>query len=142
MSLESEFAELQASSWEGALPIIERLTEKVSKLTEVVKREGALVEYVADQDHLYITFGTPRKAVALIADPLVVLYDPDTVDLVSFEIANCTKAVETEPFAPLGGLLSFLKWQPVIQIPPTERDEGSNFPEAIAQGVQRQLAPA
>lgn len=142
MTIEQEFAKLRDSSREETLKVVPRLLEKAGELPEVIEREGVLIEYVQDLDHLYITLGSSREGMAFFAGPLVILVDPNTLDLVSFEIFGFTKAVKTESFSKLDRLLSFLKWQPVVHIPPSVHDERANFPRAMAEGVHRELAAA
>ena len=131
---------LRESSRDETLSVVTRLIEKVDELPDIIRRDGVLIEYARDQDHLYVTLGDSREGMAYFAGPLVILVDPETLDLVSLEVSDFSKAVKTEAFSKLARLLAFLKWQPVVHIPPSAFDEAANFTRAVADGVHRQLA--
>ena len=142
MNIEQELASLRASSqaeWDLVLP---NLLEQTKSLAARMKREGVLIEYVKDQDHLYITLGQEREAVAFFAGFLTVLADPKTLDIVSLEINDFTEAVKTDAFADLYELWESLLSEPILRFLPYARDEEAHFPQMVAQDVHQMLAVA
>lgn len=142
--MEREFAKLRASANEEGNALAQRFVEKNPDVEATLEQNDVLFEYVSQHDHLYMTVGAPREGVAFLAGHIVLIADPETLELIAVEVLDFSKAVETDDM--LRGwkpLYEFLLMQPVVQIPRRrEEDERAPFPEAVAQGIRGVLQPA
>ena len=142
MTIEDEFAKLRESAQQEAAEMAVRFKEKNADVTAIIEQLGAHIEYSRDRDHLYVTVGEPRAAMAFFGNSSVLLVEPETLEFLGIEIPDFSKAVRTGAFRNLKPLLSFLEWQPVVHIPPAPHDEGAAFSREVAQGVHQVLALA
>ena len=79
-------------------------------------RDGFLIEYEQEHDHLYITFGERRDGMALIgAWPLVFIADPETLECLGIEIVDFRVAVEAGLAKGWAEILPLVMAQPVLR---------------------------
>lgn len=121
--MEKEFEELRESNREEVNLLKARLIQKNKHLAEAPLRQGLLIEYVSDYDHLYATFGEPREAMAFFTEHTVLLADPETLELVAFEIPDFMKQMTAGNLSAFSALARMMENHPVIYIPPTEQTE-------------------
>lgn len=142
MTIEKEFDKLKKSARNEAEALTARFLQVNADMSSMIEREGVLIEYERDRDHLYVTLGEPREGMALTVGHLVVLADPETLEFIGFEIPDFKKAVETDALKEWARILPFIEWQPVVHIPPAAHNDEVTFPREIALGVQRELVVA
>ena len=121
--MEKEFEALRESNREEVKQLKARFARKNKHLAEAPLRQGLLIEYVRDYDHLYATFGEPREGMALFTEHTVVMADPETLELVAFEIPDFMKQLAAGKLPAFVVLARMLENHPVIYIPPAEQTE-------------------
>lgn len=140
--IEQDFAKLRASANAEADAFARRFLEKNPDVPAVLERNSVYFEYVSEHDHLYMTVGEPRAGMAFLAGHIVLIADPETLELIAVEVLDFSQAVETDMLRTWKPIYEFLKLQPVVQIPrKREEDQSADFPRTVAQGVKRALAP-
>ena len=144
MSIEY-FEALRKSANEQNRAMQARFLRKNSDLGQVMRREGVLIDYFGEYDHLHITLGEPREGIALFDGRIIVIADPDTLDWLSVEVLDFKKKVASGSLSGAWEQLSrWLEWQPVVHIPPA-KDEAAGaaaLPRDLAREVRRELAAA
>ena len=140
MSIEQEFEALRESTRKQTQATHAGFLQKNDDLAGMIEREGVLIEYVPERDHLYVTLGEPQPGMALFAGSIVLLADPETLEFLGLEVPDFKKMVES------GALQSDWTWlasvvgrQHVLHIPPSVSGSG-DLPHDLAEGVQRELA--
>lgn len=145
MSIEQDFEALRKSAQEQARAARVGFLEKNHDLDQVLRREGVLIDYFGEDDHLYITLGEPREGVALFDGNIIIIADPDTLDWLSVEVLDFKKRVASGALSGAWEQLArWLEWQPVFHIPPVAGGsaDASDLPHDLAQEVRRELAAA
>ena len=148
MSTEQEFEALRKSANEQNRAMQARFLRKNRDLVKTLRREGVLIDYFGEYDHLYITLGEPREGIALFEGSIVVIADPETLDWLSVEVLDFKKKVASGSLSGAWEQLShLLDWQPVVHIPPVKGRAGepasaAGLPHDLAQEVRRELAAA
>ena len=117
------FEEIKAAADKEHAETVARFLEKNTPLAEAPLRQGLLIEYVQDYDHLYATFGEPREAMAIFTEHFVVLADPETLEMVAFEVPDFMKKVGDGSLPALADLARMLKRNPVIRKSPLKQAE-------------------
>ena len=142
--MEREFAKLRASANEEGNALARRFLEKNPDVGATLEQNDVLFEYVSEYDHLYMTVGAPREGIAFLAGSIVLIADPETLELIAVEVLDFSKSVETDDMLRAWKpLYQFLLVQPVVQIPQRrEEDKRAPFPEAVAEGIRKVLQPA
>lgn len=148
MSIDEDFEAFRKSANEENRVMQARFLEKNRDLDQVIRREGVLIDYFEEYDHLYITLGEPREGIALFDGSIIVIADPDTLDWLSVEVLDFKKKVASGSLSGAWEQLSrWLEWQPVVHIPPAKGEAGepasaADLPHDLAQVVRRELAAA
>lgn len=148
MSIEQELEALRNSVNEQNRAMQARFLQKNRDLDQVIRREGVLIDYFGEDDHLYITLGEAREGIALFDGSIIVIADPDTLDWLSVEVLDFRKKVVSGSLAGAWKQLAgWLEWQPVVHIPPArdgavEPTSAADLPHDLAQEVRRELAAA
>ena len=139
MATQHEFDALANTAKEEVSAFAARFTERNGDLSGVIEREGVLIEYDRERDHLYVTVGERREGMALLVGHLVVLAEPETLEFLGFEVPDFKKAIEANELKPWSRILPFIEWQPIVRVPPAAHNDEVTFPREIAEGVQREL---
>ena len=143
MDISQEFEALKMSSKQQSVGTHAQFVQENGDMLGVMQREGILIEYIRERDHLYITFGEPREGMAIFAGSIVVMADPDTLECIGIEVPNFKKAVESGALqGTWSRLAELIGWQRVLHIPPVVSDADDDLPHYLARGVQRELVPA
>lgn len=140
MANQHRFDMLAKAAKEEVSELASRFMEENGDLSSVIEREGVLIEYDRERDHLYVTVGERREGMALLVGHLVVLAQPETLEFLGFEIPDFRRVSQTGALQPLSRLFPFIEWQPIVHIPAAPHDDGVAFPREVAQGVQWEIA--
>ena len=128
------FEEIKAAADKEHAETVARFLEKNAPLAEAPLRQGLLIEYVQDYDHLYATFGEPREAMAISTEHFVVLADPETLEMVAFEVPDFMKKVGDGSLSALADLARMLERHPVVYMPTPKETK------PVVRKIARELA--
>ena len=137
--MNQEFAALKESAQQQHAIILDRVREINDDVGNLLERNGAVYEYVSERDHLYITIGQPREGMALFAGKWVLIADPVTLELIGIEIPDFQQEISSGTLSGLEQVAAFLAFQPILQIPPTERENPDNLSDTVGRVVRREL---
>ena len=128
------FEEIKASAAKERAETVARFLEKNARLADALPPEGILFDYYEPADHLYATIGEPREAMAIFTERFVVMADPETLEMVAFEIPDFMKKVAGGSLPALTDLARALKRNPVIRKSPPRQVK------PVVREVARELA--
>ena len=100
-------------------------------------RQGMSIEYVPEDDHLYVTFGEPRPGMAIFFGEVVAIADFDTLECVAVEVLDFRQNVESGELAGWEPMLRLVEQHPVID---SKHDRDAR--EELAKDLQRVLVHA
>ena len=100
-------------------------------------RQGMSIEYVPEDDHLYVTFGEPRPGMAIFFGEVVAIADFDTLECVAVEVLGFRQNVESGELAGWEPMLRLVEQHPVID---SKHDRDAR--EELAKDLQRVLVHA
>ena len=137
--MEKEFEALRESNREEVKQLEARLIRKNRHLKKRMLTEGICIEYVPDYDHLYVTLGQPRVGMAFFTDDAVLMADPQTLELIAFEIPDFMRQVADGKQPELGSLAPTLNEQPVIEVPPAAQAKQAAKRNGAAPGDSQSI---
>lgn len=104
-------------------------------------KDGCLIEYEADRDHLYVTFGEPREGRAFFLSGVTYIADPETLRCFRIEVVDFARTTES---GLLGegwkGVLGAVRLQPTIPVPPPAEMNILNMPSMHGDELSRFLS--
>ena len=157
MSLMQEFEELRRSSEEEERKIRQRFVQVNPDPLGEMERLGFSLSYTREHDHLYVTFGEPREGMAIFSGSVVLIVDPETVELLGVEIPGFKEAIESGAVGDEWALLARLIGDKAeIRVPPARKrtpsarkdedavpqDRAQEQRMALEQALERELAVA
>ncbi|MBM3940844.1 MAG: hypothetical protein FJ318_08190 [SAR202 cluster bacterium] len=96
-SRKRELEEVNRHRGEAYAPYLHRVEERNADPGATVDLLGMEIDYAADTDVLYLTIGkAPRSGVTVAVEPIVVLVDPSTLEVVALEIPFFSKKIEKD----------------------------------------------
>ena len=124
-------------------------TETLARLLEVnddvnglMARQGVHWDYVKEYDHLYIVLGQPREGMALFSGNMIVICDPETLELLSVEVPDFLKRIRDGTLPAFLQVAKILESQPTIHILPAELELLPPALPVLAEAIERELVPA
>ena len=131
------FEEFRAENLARSEETLHRFMERNDQ--DQLLRDGFLVEYEQEYDHLYITFGERREGMALVMWPIVFIADPDTLECLGVEIVDFRASVAAGLAKGWEGILPLVTMQPILRMPPVPR-AGVDFSLKLEDAMRQQLA--
>ena len=98
-------------------------------------RQGMSIEYIPEDDHLYVTFGEPRPGMAIFLGEVIAIADFDTLECVAVEVLDFRQNVESGELAGWEPMLRIVEQHPVID---SKQDRDAR--EELAKELQSVLA--
>ena len=132
--MKESFEAFKAAADKEHAETVARFREKNATLVDALPPEGILFDYFEPADHLYATFGEPREAMAISTEHFVVLADPETLEMVAFEVPDFMKKVDDGSLSALADLARMLKRHPVVYMPTPKETK------PVVRKIARELA--